>query len=1106
MDTTLHTGLLMTDGVDRAYPDVVSRFRRIAASHVASPALRAGAEAVTYGELDRLSDALAATLLARGVAPGHCVGVSGSYGLHTAVVLLGILKAGAFYVYLDAALPARRLGLMADTLAVRLVVAPANAHEMFAALGMACIATGDAMAAAGAVHASTPVPSLERTASALAYVNYSSGSTGQPKAIACRDGGITRLCVDQPVLGLGASTAMLVNAPLSFDASTLEIWGPLLNGGTCVFHTERLLSPAGLRVLVEQQGVNTLWLTSALFNAIVDLDATCLNGLRCVMVGGEALSVAHVRRAMQANRGVRFINGYGPTENTTFTACHRVTEADLLQPALPIGTPINGTGVVICDAQLAPLPPGQIGELVTFGAGLAHGYLGNPELNARKFPTLTLDGVARRVYRSGDRVRLNADGLLEYHGRMDKEVKINGFRIDLAELENFLRTCPGVRDCVLVDVERHGGKLLLAAIVPVDDRDGDGTLAALESGWLNQLPPHERPHALFVIDALPLTANGKLDRAALIERWRGSDELSLAGLTAAERGCAALWRRHVGHLPSSRRSDFFAAGGNSLLALRLLAEAARHLRVSLPIDEFYAASRFEDFCRWLDSRGAGRMLPGEVDSGLVRIAPCDNAAADPGGEIAAEADLAAALAQRFPDPAHLHLFAHRGELFVAGETAELDEAARAWLAARQRAIVGQLSGRALECELNPCQRSMVLDELFNGNLDGNSMFHQLHPARPWTVTQLQRASDRLHRRHPLLSARVGLEGERFVFVLEPDTPPPAVHDDPHVYADEDAFRQRYLHHPHSVLEPGYLRLVRAHVAGHPVFGAWLHHIAADGPFVSRLLCELRAVLEDDAEAQTDAAPADFSFVQQNWRIARRLEREAEPARRYWRAQRTRIAALGTDAPPGLRSATALAERDCSATRTAALLQLAISRKQGLLPMFAVLLQQTCATVLDWRPHLFATTCSLREGGISQDGAGCYINLLPLPLESRVGDTEAAIATAGYEALQAMASACLPYEDLAEACGGLAGRESVLINVVEERADHPHDWAQSCNALKVRRPLTLTAFLRAGRLMRLTLAGRLAQPVLVALLDGLVEACDRLLNEERAHVRDDLATA
>jgi amino acid adenylation domain-containing protein len=1080
-------GVLATEGVDWPYQDVVSRFEQMVSLYGGKTALRASEVCLDYRTLDRLSDTLADALVARGVAAGACVGVAGRYGVQTAVALLAILKAGAYYAYLDEALPAQRLRQMVDCLTVRQAVCIGDAGAALSELGLSCLAVDDVPAQG----ARQPRPA--RNAESVVYVNFSSGSTGQPKAIACCDRGVVRLCVDQPVLGLDAATVMLVNAPLSFDASTLEIWGALLNGGQCVFHEEKLLSPAGLRDLIRDQGVNTLWLTSALFNTMVDLDCGCMQGARRVLAGGEALSAAHVRRAMRANPGVCFINGYGPTENTTFTTCHPLSEADLLRPSLPIGMPVNGTGVAICDAALRPLPPGQIGELVTFGAGLAHGYLANAALTEAKFRMLTLGGTARRVYRTGDLARLGEDGLLEYHGRLDKEVKINGFRIDLAELENFFRSCPQVRDCALLDVARQGGKLLLAAIAPAD-ASGEEALAALQSGWIGRLPPHERPHELFVVDRLPLTANGKLDRAALLAHWRAGG-IDLAGFDAGARGAAALWRRHVGHLPSSRHSDFFADGGNSLLALRMLAEAERLLAVRLPLTAFYDVSRFDDFCRWLSERSAGRVLPEVTDSVLVKIEPV---LASPADEPALETELA----RRFPQPDRVRLFQFRGELYLVGDTAGLDEACLPWLAARHRQTVAALAGEALMCELNPFQRSMALDELINGNLAGNSMFYQLRPAAPWSNARLQRASDAIHRRHPLLNARVSLEGERFVFLLDEAAPLPAPIIDPAGYADEAAFRQRYLHHRHSVFERGFLRLVRAEAGGRPVFGLWLHHVVADAHFIDRLLSELRAALEEGV----DWGEADFSFAQQNWQIARRLERGRDAARRYWAGLRPRLESIGVDMPPELTERTCLAERDCAASRAGALLSWAVARKQGLLPVFATLLQRVCEGTLAWRPRLISTTCTQRDGGISPDGAGCYINLLPLALERTEGAVGTAIAAAGREVLQAMAAGGLPYEELAEACGGLGGKSAVLINIVEERLDHPHGWAESCNQLKVRRPLTLTAFLRGGRLAKLTLAGRLPPQTLAALLDGLLAACESLVDEEGADVRDDLAIA
>ena len=1089
---TLPAVVLTASGVDSLYSDIVSRFDLIVSRHAHEVALRFGSTCMDYRTLDALSDRVAGYLAKRGVAAGECVGLAGPFRLHTAVALLGILKAGAHYVYLDDALPERSLRQIKSRLNIRQALSSSGRAMPLEALCLPYTAVAE-LSPEGPGR-----PAVVFDADTIAYVNFSSGSTGQPKAIACCHRGVTRLCVDQPILTLGTSTVMLVNSPLTFDLSVLEIWGPLLNGGQCVFHDEALLTPAGLRGLITRQRVNTLWLTSAFFNTIVDLDASCMEGARAVFAGGDVLSVEHMRRAMQANPQVSFINGYGPTENTTFTTCHNITVADLRRSSLPIGRPINGTGVVICDEYLTPLPAGQLGELVTFGAGLAHGYLGDLELQKAKFCQMELDGVLRQVYLTGDLARLGEDGLLEFHGRKDKEVKINGFRIDLAELEEYFRNAALVRDCALLAVDRQGIKQLLAAIVPARGAHEEA-LDAVERQMVTQLPPYSRPHAVFTVAQLPLTATGKLDRSALLERWQGG-AIELAGLSMLERECATLWQRHLGRLPPSRRSDFFLTGGNSLLALRLLADAGRALALDgpLPLTGFYSASRFGDFCDWLAVQAGRLTFAANADSALLKVRPTEEHEPIPAATLEAE------LTRRFPVDSGVQLFQYRGDLLLAGETASLDDEQRSWLTRHRVQIAGALAERQLVVELNPYQRSIALDELFNGNLSSHSLFFQLLPTCPWTDEQLWHAAAAVYRRYPLLNAGVCQNGERFLFLLDERLPPPNLVFDDEEHPSNEDFCRHYLHLRHSLFKHGYLRLVRSKAAGTPVYGLWLHHIAVDAQFIERLLPELRAELE----GEDLGGEPDFTFIQQNWHIARQLEQERAAAHRHWALLRSKFAAIAPDAPHWGGGDPRLIEQGCGCDPHGGLLQWAIARKTGLLAVFAILLHNACGCVLGWRPLLALTTCTQRNNGISPDGSGCYTNLLPLLLEQAELDTnvESAIEIVSQVVRDAMAASILPYEEISEACGGLRGKEHVLINIFEERSEHAHDWAVSCNQAKVRRPMTLTVFLQGGRLERLALAGQLELVQLESLLHNIQQAISGLVEKDTPDAVHDLATA
>jgi amino acid adenylation domain-containing protein len=282
---------------------------------------------------------------------------------------------------------------------------------------------------------------------ALAYVMYTSGSTGQPKGVAVPHRGITRLVDAASPIRFGPDIVTLHHSPIAFDASTLEVWGALLSGGTVVLCRTATPSLAELGALIRAHGVTTVWLPAGLFHLLVDQDLSLLAGVRQVLAGGDVLSVPHVRRAAAALPACTVINGYGPTENTTFTCCYPVGAGDELADSVPIGRPIPHTQVYVLDAQQQPVPVGVAGELYTGGAGLARGYWRQPALTAERF--VDVPGLGR-LYRTGDQVRWRADGTLLFLGRQDTQIKLRGFRIELGEIEAALRADAAVRDAVVI--------------------------------------------------------------------------------------------------------------------------------------------------------------------------------------------------------------------------------------------------------------------------------------------------------------------------------------------------------------------------------------------------------------------------------------------------------------------------------------------------------------------------------------------------------------------------------------------------------------------------------------------------------------------------------
>ncbi|XXT19046.1 amino acid adenylation domain-containing protein [Sorangium sp. So ce429] len=534
---------------------------------------------MTYGELERRSNQLAHHLRALGVGPEVRVGLLLERSLEMAVGLLGILKAGGAYVPLDPSHPAEHLAYLIEDASAQVVIATSALADDLPAqwVHVVCIDTDAALIDVQPEHA----PGVALGADAEAYVLYTSGSTGRPKGVSVPHRAIVRLVREPSFMHLGPDETLLQMAPLAFDASTLEIWGALLNGARLVLFPPRVPSLRELGDLIERAGVTTLWLTAGLFHQMIDGHIEGLAPLRQLLSGGDVLSPAHVQRFVERFPGCRLINGYGPTENTTFSCCHPIS-AESLAPgfSVPIGTPISGTRVYVLDEQLRPLPPGMPGELCVGGSGLARGYINHPALTAERFVPDAVSGEpGARLYRTGDRARLLPDGTLEYLGRVDRQVKVRGFRIEPGEIEAALRAHLGVREALVVVREDEPGQKMLVAYLIV--QEGAGELAAdeLRRHLQQRLPAYMTPSAFVTLAAFPLTRNGKVDHRALpapATAARGVRRARTAPRTADEEALAAIWAEVLRVEEVGVDDNFFDAGGDSIRAIQVVARAQEH--------------------------------------------------------------------------------------------------------------------------------------------------------------------------------------------------------------------------------------------------------------------------------------------------------------------------------------------------------------------------------------------------------------------------------------------------------------------------------------------------------------------------------------------------
>ncbi|HEX2523710.1 MAG TPA: amino acid adenylation domain-containing protein, partial [Terriglobia bacterium] len=555
---------------EREYPRercLAELFEEQARGRAEAVALVCEERELTYGELNRRANQLGHYLKQRGVGPEVRVGICLNRSVEMVVGLLGILKAGGTYVPLDRAYPGERLNYMIQDAGIRMLLTQQQ--------GLESSTIGDGLEAI-CLDRDWHLVSRESeanlrqcgTAETLAYLMYTSGSTGQPKGVGIPHRAVSRLVLETNYARFGKEEVFLQMAPTSFDASTFELWGALLHGSRCVLYPEGLPNLKTLGDLIRHHQVTTLWLTASLFNTVIDDAPEILRPVRQLLIGGEALSVTHVRRAKEQLPDTQIINGYGPTENTTFTCCHPIPKELDESRSIPIGTPIANTQVYLLDRYLNPVPVGVVGELYAGGEGLARGYWFRPDLTAERFvPNPFGQTEGERLYQSGDLARYLPDGSIEFIGRTDHQVKIRGFRIELGEIESVLSQHPAVREAVVVAREDTPGKQsLVAYVVGLGDSSCDA--GELRSFLRNKLPDYMVPSAYVFLEALPLTPNGKLNRRALpaVSGERKHSEDYLGPRNELETSLVGIWEELLKTRPIGVRDNFFELGGHSLLA------------------------------------------------------------------------------------------------------------------------------------------------------------------------------------------------------------------------------------------------------------------------------------------------------------------------------------------------------------------------------------------------------------------------------------------------------------------------------------------------------------------------------------------------------------
>ncbi|HEX5719284.1 MAG TPA: amino acid adenylation domain-containing protein [Thermoanaerobaculia bacterium] len=584
----LHQILAEWNDTAVAYPSdrcIHQLFEEQAARTPDAPAVVFGSERLTYHALDLRSANLARRLRKLGVGMEDRVGLCAERSTGMIVALLGILRAGAAYLPLDLSYPQERLHWMLRDGGVKILLAERQMMEKltrYDGVRVLCLEELDCDEL-GETEAALPSAPVD----ALAYVMYTSGSTGTPKGVGVTHRNVVRLVRGSQYASMDPREVWLQYAPASFDASTLEVWAPLLNGGCVALVPGSQASLEELAGAIQDEGVTSLWLTAGLFHQMVDNRLEGLRPLSQLLTGGDVVSPIHARQVLTALPGLTLVNGYGPTEATTFTCCHRMTDPGEVGLSVAIGRPIANGRVYLVDRDFGPVPIGVAGELCAAGDGLARGYLDRSDLTAVKFVPDPCGEPGGRMYRTGDLARFLPSGEIEFLGRIDHQVKIRGYRIEPGEIEAALTLHSAVRDALVAVRRDDHGERFLAAYVAIGSAAEDSVEQEGLRQFLRQsLPEFMVPSSFAFLEALPLTPNGKVDRQALsamhLAGWSGSSKY-VAPRTPEEEALALIWAEVLRIEQVGVLDDFFELGGHSLRATQVVSRVRESFGVELPL-------------------------------------------------------------------------------------------------------------------------------------------------------------------------------------------------------------------------------------------------------------------------------------------------------------------------------------------------------------------------------------------------------------------------------------------------------------------------------------------------------------------------------------------
>ncbi len=579
-----------------AYPkdkSIAALFSEQAAKNPDKTALVFENYQLTYRQLEERSGQLANYLRNKGVHSNSLVPICIERSLDLVVGILGILKAGAAYVPLDPEYPTDRIQFMLrDVSAKILLTSKAGRAKLKGIDNMQYILIDEDWNIISRELATSP--NIIANGKSLAYVMYTSGSTGNPKGVMIENSNVVSLVRGVQYVNFTGNEVLLSTGSPSFDATSFEYWGTLLNGGELILCAEQtLLNGHLLKETIDRRKVTIMWFTSSLLNQWIDLDIKIFAGLKTILAGGEKLSEKHIETLRNHFPDIEIINGYGPTENTTFSLTYSIRDKEISQ-SIPIGIPLSNRTAYILNPQQKLCAVGVVGELYVGGAGVGRGYLNQPGLTVEKFLTDPFSKEAgARMYRTGDLARSLTDGNIEYHGRIDDQVKIRGYRIEPAEIEFVLKQSPGIQQAVVVvGDEKESDKKLIAYIVPEGEFKKEKTSAFLQS----KLPAYMIPHVFIPLSRIPLTANGKVDKKAL----PNPESLTASGIritkspeTEKQKLVASIWMEALRLKELSIDDNFFEIGGHSLIAVKVMKKIEEKTGSRLPITALFEAPTIE---------------------------------------------------------------------------------------------------------------------------------------------------------------------------------------------------------------------------------------------------------------------------------------------------------------------------------------------------------------------------------------------------------------------------------------------------------------------------------------------------------------------------------